>query len=129
MENRLELRAHHAVCIRFFKGRGYSQGFTNHMAGVIAGLEDDTPVRTVCHADVICAGCPNLNGGVCASEAKVRRYDERVLALCGLDQGAQLAWGELFGLVSQRILLPGRRKEVCSDCEWNEICSQAEAKR
>lgn len=116
------LRAHHVMCIHFFKGEGYSGDFTLHMAEVIAGLTPFTPVKPVCGPDAICAGCPNLSGGVCASQSKVMRYDKAVLEACGAEEGRIMPWGELKALVERRVIAQGKRPLICSDCEWNDIC-------
>ena len=118
----LPLRAHHGMCIRYFKGEGYSSDFTRHMAGVISGLTADTPVRIVCAPDAVCAGCPNLSGGECASQAKALRYDRAVLSLCGLKEGRILPYGEFAALRESGVIAPGKRPAVCPDCEWNDIC-------
>lgn len=118
----LPLRAHHGMCIRYFRGEGYSSDFTRHMSGVISVLGPDAPVRIVCAPDAICAGCPNLSAGVCASREKTERYDRAVLSLCGLEEGGVLPFGEFSALVESRVIAPGKRPAVCPDCEWNDIC-------
>ena len=118
----ITLRAHHGLCIRYFKGKGYSVDFTRHMAGVIAKLGPKTQVSLICAPDDICAGCPNLSCGECSSQSKVTRYDSAVLELCGIDEGASMPYGRFAELVEKNILAPGKRSEVCSDCEWNDIC-------
>ena len=118
----LLLRAHHGLCIGYFRGEGYSGDFTRHMAEVISSLEPDTAVNIVCGPDEICAGCPNLAGGVCASQSKVAHFDRAVLELCGIEEGCQMRWAELRSLIVSRIISAGKRQEVCSDCEWNDIC-------
>ena len=128
MDCTAELRAHHGVCIQFFEGKGYSDGFTRHMAAVIAKLGKDTPVRVVCHADAICSGCPHDLGCECESEDKVCTYDSRVLELCGLSEGDELTYGELRDMVMNNIILPGKLSSVCPNCEWSPICQRAEAR-
>lgn len=44
MKVRIELRAHHGMCLLFFEGKGYSEGFTAHMQTVLDYLKEDTPV-------------------------------------------------------------------------------------
>ena len=120
------IRPHHGMCMRFFEGRGYSEGFTAHMSGVIRMLSDDTPVMLSCGTDIICAECPNNVSGVCASEEKSAAYDRRVLGLCGLEEGAKLPYGEFKNAVELNIIRAGMRRAVCGGCEWDEICSRAE---
>lgn len=120
---RIVLRAHHGMCLAYFIGVGYSGGFAAHMAQVLASLAPDTPVRLVAAVDAVCAACPNNAGGVCKTNRKSARYDRAVLERCGLEEGAELAFGAFTALVQERILGPGLRREICGGCQWDSICS------
>ena len=121
-----ELRPHHALCVGFFQGKGYSEAFVENMASVIGTLRASDPLLTLrSAADPLCGSCPHNRGGVCESADKVARYDAAVLRLLGLRDGAALRRSELSARVRERILAPGRLGEVCGDCQWYEICSQA----
>lgn len=118
------LRPHHALCIGFFEGKGYSEKFVRNMTEVIAYLEAADPLLTLTvRADIICRACPNDSRGRCCTEEKVRRYDNAVLELCGIDEGEALHWSRLSELVSEKILSADRLSEVCADCCWYGICS------
>ena len=68
----IKLRAHHGMCLAFFEGKGYSAGFTAHMARILEYLEQENPtVTVVAEADCICGGCPNLTDGRCRKAALV----------------------------------------------------------
>ena len=44
------------MCLAFFEGKGYSTGFTAHMARILEYLEQENPtVTVVAEADCICA--------------------------------------------------------------------------
>ncbi len=116
------LRPHHGMCILFYEGKGYSTGFTDHMSRVIRLLNDDTSVRITSGPDEICSCCPNLNEKVCLSDEKVHKYDRMVLDMTGLQDGSECTYGEFSRSVKEHILLSGRRREICGDCEWDEIC-------
>ena len=121
-----ELRPHHALCVGFFQGKGYSEAFVENMASVIGTLRASDPLLTLrSAADPLCGGCPHNRGGVCDSADKVARYDAAVLRLLALADGAALRWSELSARAREHILSPGRLGEVCGDCQWYEICSQA----
>ncbi|MBQ9898625.1 MAG: DUF1284 domain-containing protein [Ruminococcus sp.] len=121
-----ELRPHHALCVRFFRGLGYSDGFCCNMTAVIAHLMTEDPLLTVTDgADMICAGCPNSISGTCTGSEKVSRYDRRVSELCGLSPGMTVRWSELYAAAYARIVQKGLLTEVCGDCSWHDICSQS----
>lgn len=117
------LRPHHGMCLAYFIGEGYSDGFTAHTARVLAGLTPDTPVRMTVGTDAVCSACPNNAGGVCASAGRTASYDRAVLDFCGLTEGTELPFGEFAALVQARILGPGLRRGICGDCQWDGICS------
>ena len=119
----LSLRPHHALCIRFFEGKGYSEAFILHMTSVIEALQRDDPTVTLCGGcDILCAECPHNKGGVCDHDEKVRGIDERTLELTELSVGDALPWHELYTRAYDSIIKAGRLKEVCRDCQWLNIC-------
>lgn len=118
----VRLRPHHGLCLQFFKGKGYSSGFTAHMEQVKRKLEDGGRVKIVKTADEICSHCPNLQEGCCVTDVKVREYDRRVAECCGLKAGMELNWEELSALVGFRILEAEGRERICPDCQWSDIC-------
>ena len=119
-----DLRPHHALCTRFFTGKGYSPEFTRNMERVLGQLRGGAQVRMVAGADSLCAACPNLAQGVCSSAEKVERYDAAVLALCGIEPGRELNYAELSALVDRSILAPRLLDDVCGDCEWHSLCRE-----
>ena len=121
-----ELRPHHALCAGFFRGKGYSEAFVTNMSQAVGTLRASDPLLTLRGApDAVCRSCPHNTLGVCDSAEKVARYDAAVLRLAGLADGAALHWSALSALARERILAPGRLGEVCGDCQWYDICSQA----
>lgn len=116
----VSLRPHHGLCLGFFEGYGYSDGFSQSMAVVLGGLKPETKVQLARGLDCICANCPNQNTG-CPNAAV---YDARVLELCGLQSGETLTWAAFRRRVSECILAPGRLREVCGNCKWFSICGK-----
>lgn len=124
MSNRaVKLRPHHGMCLAFFVGEGYSEGFTAHMAQVLASLTPESPVRLTAAADAICARCPNDLDGLCKTAEKAARYDRAVLVHCGLRDGQELPFGAFTDLVQRRVLGPGLRRKICGDCQWDALCA------
>ncbi len=107
----------------YFIGEGYSQGFSAHMADVIASLAPDAPVRLTVGVDVVCAGCPHNVDGECHKPDLVAKYDQSVLDLCGIAEGSTMPFGVFTALVQSRILDPGLRRGICGDCQWDGLCS------
>lgn len=126
MRKPVKLRAHHGMCLAFFEGKGYSSGFTANMEKVKNSLRDDIPVELCMEKDVICSACPNLEKGVCATAEKVKKYDTMVLSACGLSEGSQISWQEFSQAAGKNIIRAGRRKDICGDCSWTEICTKKE---
>lgn len=116
------IRPHHGLCLAFFQGKGYSEEFVENMTRMKAALEANAPVRLTGGTDAICAACPNNQSGVCTAAEKVARYDREVLRRCGLNAGDTLPFRELEARVQETILLPGKREEICGDCQWSSLC-------
>lgn len=118
-----KIRAHHGMCLAFFKGNGYSAEFTEHMWRIKHSLDKKNPkIRIVNAADDICAHCPGNEAGICKNEHKAARYDNAVLSLCQLETGSELNWETFAKLVQAQILRAGKRKEICGDCQWDSLC-------
>lgn len=121
----LPLRPHHLLCTEFFKGYGYSDGFSANMSDVISMLNADDPAVTLtAGTDVICRGCPHNKGGICDSREKVRRYDLAVLELLEVHEGGTAAWSELKRSARERIIAAGKLYQICGDCQWFHICGK-----
>lgn len=115
------IRAHHGMCLAFFEGKGYSSTFSEHMKEMKSRLAEDPLVCIVAGEDQICSACPN-NKGICASQEKVVEYDRQVLLRCELTEHAVMPFCDFQELVYQHILYPGKREEICGDCQWNDLC-------
>ena len=98
MMDEILLRPHHALCIRFFEGKGYSSEFTKHMAGVIEKLHKPGQcVALVDKEDEICKKCPNHLEDGCSQKRKVQRYDGNVIDMTGLSYGERIEFAEPYG--------------------------------
>ena len=80
----IRLRPHHGMCLAYFEGKGYSDGFTENMQHMLELLEKGADVEMAVFGDEICKACPNLKHGVCLSADLVEHYDRKVLEYCGL---------------------------------------------
>lgn len=122
----LSIRPHHGLCLQFFEGKGYSDVFAAHMWQIQKLLEKGSRVLITENADEICGKCPNLNNGICTADDKVKRFDKRVMEICGLKEGICLSWNEFSELVQKKIVLAAGRNTVCPDCQWTWICRKKE---
>ena len=124
------LRPHHGMCFQFYEGKGYSADFTDHMGRVIRELEANPGQKVVLKAetDIVCRNCPNNEGGICITQEKVQRYDETVLRACGLKVGSEISFAEFIGLVREKIINAGIRRDICGDCSWDYICREKKSR-
>ena len=154
-----KIRAHHGLCLYYFKGKGYSEEFVRNMTKIKKELEKNPLVLITDRADDVCTACPNRTGsvpgsypdtgavndsckncadtasasyskhtvsnyteGLCVTEEKVAEYDKQVLARCNISPGDIMPFSEFEQLVQENILTPGKRKEVCGNCQWDALC-------
>ena len=89
-----KIRPHHGMCLAYFEGKGYSQGFVRHMGEILSLLEEGALVEMTVAGDNICSACPNLKDGVCETADKVETYDRAVLSFCDLKENEQLDFSE-----------------------------------
>lgn len=114
------LRAHHGMCLYFFRGKGYSGQFVENMGKMKAVLEENPTIRLTDSPDDICAACPNKVTEPCTEKAS--RYDREVLRRCGLSVGDTLSYEDFSKKVVETILRPGVRGAICGDCQWSSLC-------
>lgn len=123
MMNEILLRPHHALCIRFFEGKGYSSDFTKHMAETIERLKEPGKcVVLVDEEDEICRKCPNFLENGCRQREKVARYDRSVLHVTKVSYGEKMEFHKLAELVEREIMAAGKFEGICKDCGWASIC-------
>lgn len=122
MKTPYQLRPHHGLCLFYFKGKGYSPEFVENMTNVKRKLTENPLIRITGQPDAICLTCPNHAAGKCVTERKVMEYDRLVLQKCGIADGEIMNYHDFETLVQQKILLPGKRKEICGNCQWDSLC-------
>ena len=122
MGETIRLRPHHLLCIHNFVGKGYDETFTAHMSQIVEMLKEDPKIELVEGCDELCGACPHDLDGVCESADKVSRYDRGVMEACGLAPGDCESWSSLSDKVIESVFHAGRFEQICSDCQWYEIC-------
>lgn len=121
-EYQYNLRAHHGMCLAFFKGKGYSDKFTAHMQEIQNRLKENPLVRIQAGSDDICSACPHNRDGHCETGGNAKEYDRQVLLRCGISEGQVMPYSDFEKKVNENILLPGKREEICGNCRWNGLC-------
>lgn len=118
----LSFRPHHALCISFFQGKGYSREFTENMYRVIESLKENPNVKITLAGDQLCEKCPNLQNGDCVNREKVCETDRRVSQLCGFTDGEIMSANDFFSRAKEQIITCGKMKYACGECRWSDIC-------
>jgi hypothetical protein len=116
------IRPHHGMCLAYFIGHGYSEGFTGHMQEMLNLFETDIEVRLTTDTDEICSACPNNEAGTCTDAARVKQFDQAVLDACRRENGDTLSFLTFAKEVQETIIQPGCRPQICGDCKWDNIC-------
>ena len=89
----IRLRPHHILCMRAFRGMGYSPSFVRNMHTVIAYIKKEGRAEIISGCDDICSSCPHLieaegdSGAMCDGEEKVAAIDAKACAFLGLSDG------------------------------------------
>lgn len=119
----VNLRPHHLLCIRAFRGFGYSKDFVKNMAKIVELCADlEQSVRITEGPDDICACCPHKKGQSCTKDTAA---DAELIYR--VDRHASQALGILPGATYQMRQLKKRLEGaweadalgvVCAECEW-----------
>ncbi len=116
------LRAHHALCLQFFCGNGYSEEFVRNTYRILELLREDHEIVVADGADDLCGCCPLLENGICVNYENTSLLDRAVEGICGFSAGDRLTAGEFFGAAREKVILVGKQKEICGDCRWSRLC-------
>ena len=116
------LRPHHALCLLFFEGKGYSQAFVENMTAFLA--EPSRLVQITTRRDTLCQACPHLKNEACEDEAKVSFFDQQTLSLTDtlFEASQPLPLSIFCQSVYNTILQKDLLAEVCGECEWAALC-------
>ncbi len=119
----MNIRAHHLLCMKYFKGKGYSEDFVSNFYEVIKKLKDNPVIKVVDYPGVICGSCPHNVDDRCVkkpdSEKKVKEKDDRIMKILGVGLNQQIKAADASNLVNLKL---DKLKELCKDCEWKKYC-------
>ncbi|MCM1314151.1 MAG: DUF1284 domain-containing protein [Prevotella sp.] len=112
-----KLRPHHALCINFFEGKGYSNEFTENMTRIIENFRENPIIEITTGHDVICSKCTCTD-----CHDKALSYDMKVIDICGIS--GKISWKNLQKTIHEKIISAGKLKEICGNCQWFYICEK-----
>ena len=120
----LHIRAHHLLCMRYFKGKGYSKGFVSNFYEIIKKLNDNPTIKVINYPDIICSPCPHNVNNKCVKkgpdhETEVKEKDEIIMERLGLKLNQELKIKEVRELVNSNLT---KLRVTCKDCEWLRYC-------
>ncbi len=121
----VELRGHHLVCMHFLHGDGYSADFALNMLR-LRGHAEDAGVIVGMGRDAVCAVCPSLDeSGTCEKRIHggipIEELDRLARHLLGLAVGESIGARDLERLITG--ILPEWRASVCASCDGAHACS------
>lgn len=122
MEPTIALRPHHFLCMRFWKGHGYSEDYTRRVEELLPRIQADEPVTVTFGPDSLCNACPHLQNGICESQDHVLSFDRGVMEHCGITDGMVTTWSQMYAIVTEKIMDTGAFETICGDCAWGELC-------
>lgn len=123
MSNIIYLRPHHVLCLRFYRGEGYSSTFSEGMAAIARSLScGEAIVRITSGVDDICKNCPRACDGVCLDEEKSARYDKLTARIADLKQNDTFTWADLQARLNKTVFTGDQFSSICRDCTWAYIC-------
>ncbi len=118
------IRAHHLLCMKYFKGKGYNKEFVLNFSKIIDELDDDSKIRVTHASDVICSSCPHNSNSKCVkrptSDIDVRKKDNSAMRILGIKMNQELRVADAEKLVNSRL---SELKVICEDCEWQKYCN------
>lgn len=120
----MHLRAHHLICLHFFKGEGYTAEYVENLRSILKRAENEG-IEVIMGADEVCKPCPYLKDGICEKgEELITELDLLAMNLLKLKPGDKTTWN----YTSQKLdeIIGIWKKYACFDCEYKEICSKDE---
>ena len=121
----MNIRAHHLLCMKYFRGKGYNKEFVSNFYKVIKELKNNPIVKITNCPDIICGACHHNDNGKCIkkgpdSENKVRKKDNIIAEYLGIKLNQEIKVADASNLLNSRL---DKIKEICKDCEWKEYCN------
>lgn len=116
------LRPHHLLCTQGYSGKGYSDGFVQHMNEVVHKLrhEPGTQIKLTFSTDTLCSACPHKRGeNLCATQERVARFDRKTVEYFGLQEKAYV-YQDLIREIDAN-MTPEMLADICEGCRWYAV--------
>lgn len=120
----INIRAHHLLCMKYFKKKGYSKEFVLNFCEVMKVLKDNPVVRIIDNPDIICGACPHNDNGKCIKkgpnfENEIKEKDNKVMKHLEIKPNTKIKIIKARNLVDHKL---EKTREICKECEWLEYC-------
>lgn len=126
----VRLRGHHLVCLRFYQGEGFPNGYGENLRSVVMAAREGG-VTVVLGADQVCEFCPSMKDGLCLHapgwEEEIRAMDEAAMALLGVRPKDRISWEEVGARL--RVCFAEWHRRFCLGCPWQGACRGNESYR
>ena len=121
-EAKRAVRAHTAICMQGFEGRGYSPAFVEKFSEILTEVQSGVEFTLTTSPDDICGACPHGQASECTlhsrnNEAHIMEQDLRVLNALGYSDGDTTNWSSLVQRIGQSIT-PDDLDTICGGCPW-----------
>ena len=119
----LKIRPHHILCMKAYRGKGYSEEFNNNMKMIIESIKgENESIQIVLGIDDICDKCPhNVQNIKCESEDKVNRMDDKICKYFNIKEDTY----DYNNLIEEVYIKINEEQidDICSDCEWYNVAN------
>lgn len=122
-----KLRGHHLICLHFYDGEGYDDGFIENLEGVLKRIAAEGVVAAE-GPDDVCGPCPHRREELCTysrtADREIREMDRKALALLRLSAGGKVDWARLRNTVET--IFPEWYATHCYLCSWRSVCEKSD---
>jgi uncharacterized protein len=122
----VKLRAHHLICLHFYRGEGYNPVFVENLTRVLKRV-DESGVTLVDGGDDVCVACPSFSDNICThqpgGEAKIQWLDMFAIKLLDLEK-TNLSWSKIKEQIPA--IIGEWKTTACQSCEWKVVCEASD---
>ncbi|MFQ3573680.1 MAG: DUF1284 domain-containing protein [Thermodesulfovibrionales bacterium] len=117
------LRGHHLICLHFYRGEGYDEGFVSSLNSLVDRLPS-LGANIVEGPDDVCLSCPNLLGARCGlsedADEEIDEMDRFALFLLKHKAGDHVLWFDIKKMLPS--IISTWYERCCLGCLWFDKC-------